>query len=99
MVVDLSVFAVRFQSTDLICSSPVLRPSSFASDHLVFFARFRSFNLLRSLPTHKSFSYVSGLSTVSVLPAIPTFRLVGFCLRDIQVTLMNADCQNPKTGV
>ena len=42
--------------------------------------RFQPFGLLLPIPTFRSSSSVSGLSTLSVLPATPTLRLVGFCL-------------------
>jgi len=42
--------------------------------------RFRSFDLLLPFPVFRLSSSVSGLATLSVFPAIPTLRLVGFCL-------------------
>ena len=42
--------------------------------------RFRPFGLLLPIPAFRPSSSVSGLSTLSVLPATPTLRLVGFCL-------------------
>ena len=98
-------FFVRFQSYDLLLSFPatglvrsvpVLQPSLRASDLFIFFVRFRSCDLPFTLPICRSFPSVSGLSTFSVLPATPTFRLVGFCLRGIQGTLLSINCQSPK---
>ena len=42
--------------------------------------RFRPRGLLLPFPVFRPSSSASGLATLSVLPAIPTLRLVGFCL-------------------
>ncbi len=60
--------------------SPAFQLSASVSNQSIFVVRFRSLNLLRSLLISRSSPSVSGLSTFSVLPAIPTFRLVSFCL-------------------
>ena len=87
---------LSFPATGLLRSVPVLQPFLRASDLLIFFVKFQSCNLPITLPICRSLPSVSGLSTFSVLPAAPTFRLVGFCLRGIKVTLLSNNCQSPK---
>ena len=72
--------AGRPSSRFAFCTSPVLRPLPFNSSLSIFLVRFRSRDLLLPLPISRPSPSASSLSAFSVLPAIPTFRLVGFCL-------------------
>ena len=72
--------AGRPSSISAFRTLPALRPLPSVSNQSIIFFRFRSRDPLRQHPICRSSPSVSSLSTFSVLPATPIFRLVGFCV-------------------
>ena len=77
-VSSLATFLFSFRSVDLLRPVPTSRSSSSVSSLATFLFSSRSVDLLLPLPALRPSPFVSGLSAFSVLPAIPTLRLVGF---------------------